>query len=164
MHLESKRRIKMFTLNRKHPKIVLVNNLIQTSMKGSLKIIQMKIMSFGSVFRPLHRLARIWGLAPYSIAADSNGELLNSKIHLYDGLWLLTTVLLYLAFLNYSVDAFNVDRKALHRETWILILCARLLAIFAFLYGILSIIINMCNRFKLMNMVKMYTRFDEEVS
>lgn len=154
----------MFTLNRKHPKIELVNNLIQASMKGTLKITQTKIMSFGSVFRPLHYLARVWGLAPYSIATNSSGELLNSKIHLYDGLVFLTTILLYLAFLNYAVDEFNVDRKTLHRETWILILCARLLAVFAFVYGIFGIIIiNLINRFRLINMVNMYARFDEEV-
>lgn len=129
----------------------------------ALKSTPTKMMSFGSVFRPLHYLARIWGLVPFSIATNSNGELQNPKIHLYDGLWLLTTVLLYMSFLNYAWNALNYDRKISIRNTWILILCARLLAVFAFVYGILTTIINMCNRYKLISLVKMCTRFDEEV-
>lgn len=153
----------MITLNHKYSKIVLVNNLIQSAMEDSLKISQLKLMSFGSVFRPLHCLARSWGLAPFSIAIDSNGELQRPKIHLCDGLWAFAITLLYASFVNYSVEAFNFARTCLDKETWILILCARILTIFAFVYGILTIIINLCNRFKLINMIKMFVRFDEEV-
>lgn len=151
----------MITLTRKYTKIVLVNNLIESSMTVNSK--ESKTMNFGSVFRPLYHLSRVWGLAPFSIASNPNGELQNPKIGFSDGVWLLTTILIYLSFASYSLNAFQTARKTLNRGTWILILCARILALFAFVYGILTIIISLCNRFKLINIVKMFARFDEEV-
>lgn len=40
---------------------------------------------------------------------------------------------------------------------------ARLLELFGSMYGILAIIMNLCNRFNLINMVNMYVRFDKKV-
>lgn len=152
----------MFTFHRKYTKVVLVDNLIESSLTNFNKEKPTK-MNFGSVFRPLYYLSRIWGMAPFSITTNSNGEVQKPKIHLFDGLWFLITICVYLFFTNYAWNAFQTSRGNLDKETWILILSARLLAIFAFVYGILMVIINVCNRFKLITMVKMFNRFDKEV-
>lgn len=151
----------MITLNRNHSKIVLVDNLIESSMTS--KKSGTEIMNFGSVFRPLYYLSRIWGLAPFSITTNSNGEVQKPKIHFFDGLLFLISFCVYFLFTNSALTKFEASKEYLKKETWILILCTRSLEVFTYVYGILTIIMNVCNRFKLINMVNMYTRFDREV-
>lgn len=151
----------MITGNRKNSEIVLVNNLIEYSMPSKKN--GTKITNFGSVFRPLHYCSRIWGLASFSIVTNSNGEFQKPKIHLFDGLWFLASIGIYCLFIEATLNKFKISKENLKRETWILILSARLMELFTYVYGILIIIMNMCNRFKLIDMVKMCNCFDKEV-
>lgn len=145
----------MTTFDRKYPKIVLVDNLIV------LKKRQKKIVNFGSVFRPLYHLSRVWGLAPFSIATDSKEEIKIAKIHLYDVVRFLTAMIIYGLFTYDAMKEFEVFRKKSNQKAWIA--CARLVNILGFSYGILVIIMNVCNRHNLSNFVNMYIRFDKEV-
>lgn len=155
----------MITFNRKHPKIVLVDNVIVSSMllnKG-----RKKTMSFGSVYRSHYYLSRVWGLASFSIATDSNEEIKIAKIRLYDVVWFLATISIYSLFTFDELNQFEDFRRKSNQKgfngAWILIACARLVNILGFSYGILVVVMNICNRFNLMNLVNMYIRFDKEV-
>lgn len=151
----------MIALNRKHSKIELVDNLIVSS--NTTKRRHTKIMNFGSVFRPLYFLSRIFGFASFSISTKSKGEIQNPKIYFYDGLWFLTVILMYLVFAYDTLNTFRTSKQFLNQKTWVMVVCARLTEVLSFIHGILAIIMNVVNRFKLMNMVKMYNRFDKEV-
>lgn len=146
----------MITCNPKHSQIVLVNNLIKSSLP--LKESGIKITNFGSVFRPLHYLSRISGIAPFSIVTNSNGDVQKPKIHIHDGLLFLTMICIYGLFSIHSYNRFNLSGKS-----YLLYLCAYLFETFTFAYGILMVIMNVCNRFKLIEMLKTYIRFDKEV-
>lgn len=151
----------MITLNQKRSKIVLVNNLIEPSMTS--KKSDTKIMNFSTVFRPLHYFSRIWGLAPFSIVTNSNGDVQEPKVHLCDSLWFLIMLCMYLSFANYTLEVFANTRGNYNEKSWIMSVCAILMVGLTFIHGILAIIINVCNRYKLVDMVKMFTRFDKEV-
>lgn len=146
----------MITFNRKHSRIVLVDNLIKSSM--TFKARPTKIMNFGSVFHPLYYLSRIWGLVPFSIVTKSNGDVQNPKIHLRDVLFFAISFKIRLLFSFISHKRYMELGKANTLD-----LCVYLFEEFSFLYGILIAIMNVCNRFKLMDMLKMYNHFDKEV-
>lgn len=152
----------MITLSRKHSKIILVDNLIEPSVTS--KKDGTKSMNFGSVFRPFYYLSRIWGLTPYSITENSNGDVRKPKIYIHDSLWFMISICLYSLFFESSLIKFKISKDHLKKETWILILFARLMELFTYAYGISTIILNVCNRFKLIDMIKMYVCFDREVT
>lgn len=151
----------MITSNPKHSEIVLVDSLIVPSM--NMKSRPKKAMNFISVFRPLYYLSRVWSLASFSIATNSNGELHSPKIHLFDGLWLSTNILIYLLFAYEALNMQKSSEENLSERTWVLMVSVHLLELFGSIYGILVIIMNVRNRFKLISLVNLYLRFDKEV-
>lgn len=120
-------------------------------------------MNFGSVFRPLYYLSRMWGLASFSIDTNSNGELRSPKIHLHDGLWFSTTIIIYSLFVYDALSSYKPSEEILSQKTWVMMVSAHLLELFGSVYGIVGIIMNVRNRFNLVNLVNMYIRFDKEV-
>lgn len=98
----------MITFNQKHSNIVLVDNLIVSTM--NMKKRQKKVMNFGSVFRPLYYLSRIWGLASFSIDTNSNEELQNPKIHLKDVVWFSTNILIFSLFVYLTLNAYKPSK------------------------------------------------------
>lgn len=147
--------------NPKQSKLELVDNVIEPSTTLKRKCI--KTLNFGSVFCPLYCLSRIWGLAPFTIVKSSNGEVQNPKLRLRDVLWFLVMVCGQLYFMQKSWANFNTSSIKIKKETWILIISARGMEIFAFAYGIATIFMNICNRFKVINIIKMFIHFDREV-
>lgn len=151
----------MITHNRKNSKIVLVDNLIVSSMNMKRKYSRIK--NFASVFRPLYYLSRVWGLASFSILTKLNGELQNPKIHLHDGLWISATITLYSLFAYNTLKTFVPSEENVNEKTFVMMVSARLMDLFGFIYGIWGIMWNLRHRFKFINMVNMFTRFDREV-
>lgn len=151
----------MITPDRKQLKFELDDHVIKPAMP--LKRRDMKAMSFGSVFRPLYYSSRIWGLAPFSIATNANGEIQKPKIRLCDGLCFLATIYVHLCLMDSVWNKFNTTKEKRQKGTWILLISARAMEIFTFGYGILTVSMNICNRFNLIAIVKMFIRFDREV-
>lgn len=151
----------MTTFNQKHSNIVLVDNLIVSLM--DMKRRHKKQMNFGTVFRPLYYLSRMWGLASFSIGTNSNGELQPPKIRLHDGLWLSATIMIYSLFVYNTLSSYRPSKINLSQKTWVMMVSSHLLELFGSIYGIFGIIMSVSNRFKLISMVKLLTRFDREV-
>lgn len=152
----------MITPTRKYKKIVFVDNSIESSMALKRRD-EMKCTNFGSIFRPLYYLSRVWGLAPFSIVTNPNGEVQKAKIRLYDVLWFLIAIYVHLFFMNSVLNKFKTAKEKIKRDTWILLVSARAMEVFTFAHGILTIVMNICNRFKLISIVRMFIRFDREV-
>lgn len=147
--------------HRKHSKIVLFNHLIVSSTK--MKIRCSRPTNCSSVFQPLYLLSRVWGLAPFSIVTNSNGEVRSPKIGLHDGLQFSTMMVFYSFFVYNNLNTFEPSEENRNEKTWVLMLSGRLLELLGFLYGISAIIMNVRNRSKIINKVKLLTRFDREV-
>lgn len=146
----------MITLNQKHAKTVLVDNLIEYSL--AFKRTDSKVMNFGVLFRPLYYLSRIWGLAPFSITTNSNGEIKKTKIRIRDVLIFLISIIIHLLFSFISHKRYKLLEKPTTLD-----LCIYLFEIFSFAYGTLLAIMNACSRFKMIDMLKMFNSFDKKV-
>lgn len=146
----------MIAFNPKYSKTVLVDNLIEYSL--TLKTKDSENMSFGQLFRPIYYLSRIWGLAPFSITTNSNGDIKKTRIRIRDVLFFLISIIIHLLFSFISHNRYKLIAKPNTLD-----LCVYLFEIFSFAYGTLLAIMSLCSRSKLIEMLKMFNSFDKKV-
>lgn len=113
-------------------------------------------------YQPIYYFSRFFGLLPFSLAHDSNGELQAPKIRIFDGFWFIISILVYLAITNVSL--LRTDIQKYPQSLPILILGNEFLLVFGLIYGVIMIIENMCSRFKFVRILKTFINFDREVS
>lgn len=113
-------------------------------------------------FWPTYLFNRSVGLMPFSIVRSPNGEVLRPKVGMFDIIWFVVAVSWYLllAFVSYQDLKLPQDPK----ESFILKLGDHLLLIWGLLHGSLMIIMDMCNRFRLIDIAQKYGTFDKEVN
>lgn len=136
---------------------VQVNHQIGPIKKKDVK----KPVSFSKVLQPIYYLSRVFGLIPYSIIHDSNGAIKEPNVTKFDVLWLLISVGFYslISVLTYNNMVSVQDPAAPH---YILILGDYLVSSIIVVFGLVIIGMNMCNRFKLVDILKSITTFDKE--
>lgn len=124
-------------------------------------------------YRPIFCNSRIFGLTPFSIICNSNGEVQSCKVKVFDCVWLVVSICVYvlLVIFNYylfiSVISFiHHQSNNQYRQTTFLVLNVgnSILVLLNFVFYILFCIINMCNRDKFLNILKMFEHFDKQVS
>lgn len=120
--------------------------------------------NFLYTFRPIYYVSRVFGLMPYTIVYDTNGDAVKPKKTACDCLWFVISILVYtaLAYLIYqekTVPSYDKSTSML-----ILMLGDRILSILSLIFGAQLIIMDMCNRYKLIDILKNVTIFDKEVS
>lgn len=137
----------------------------QTS-NSRIKVVQKKncsgMLSFVHSFRPIHYFSRVFGLMPFSIVHDSRGELQKPKVSFSSSLWFVISICIY-SFMAYSVFK---NMKIAHDSSLtstILLVGDDLLLASNFIFGAVIVLIDMCNRLKLTNILKDFMVFDEEV-
>lgn len=112
-------------------------------------------LNFMHSFRPVYYISRIFGLMPFTIIYHSNCRLLQSKVTKFDALWLATSVVLY------SLSTFLV--KIYHGSVFLLLL-ANTFAKIGLCYCAVIIVVDMCNRWKYIEIFRKITAFDKEAS
>lgn len=117
-------------------------------------------VDFAYCFRPIYYFTRVWGMMPFSFTRDSNGELRGSKITKRDMLWLIVSIPVYLSvgLLN------NFNLKILEDVKATMILGDHIVLVVNLLFGIFMIIMDLWNRYKIVNILIMFIIFDKEVS
>lgn len=118
-------------------------------------VAQSKTFNFMDSFRPVYYVSRIFGLMPFSIICDINGEIQQSKITKFDGLWFVFSMCFH------SLMAFFVQGFI---ETKLNYLLGYVFEIFGITYCVLSLAFNMYNRSKFIDIIREITAFDIEVS
>lgn len=136
-----------------------VIKMVQPSLynrnKTSENEAQVRTFNFMDSFRPVYYFSRIFGLMPFSIICDdTNGEVQQSKITKFDGLWFVIS-LCFPSLMGYFVQA--------SIKPQLIFLLDYVFEISAFIYWILSIVVNMFYRSRFINILKKITTFDEEV-
>lgn len=118
-------------------------------------------VNFAYSFRPIYFFSRAFGLLPFSLIFDSKGDIERARVSVFDGLWFKVSVSLYLlmAFICYQNIELSQDQKA----SPILIVGDASFLIFGLIYDAVSIVFDMINRNKLVDILKMLTAFDNEV-
>lgn len=110
-------------------------------------------------YQPIYYFSRIFGLLPFSLAYDANGEIRAPRISKFDAVWFAVSIAIYLVFA--AVIPLDVPKGP---PAPILILGNELLLMFGLIYGAIMIVENMCSRFKFIRILKTFSVFDREAS
>lgn len=131
------------------------------------KVVQEKLrvdhLNFLHSFSPVYYYSRIFGLMPFSIDCDTGQGIQKPQVNIFDGIWFLVSILIYLlmAFISYNGMKLPQDSNT---ASFILILGDYVLLILGLIYSALIIIFDMYNRFKLIEILNKFITFDKEVS
>lgn len=121
--------------------------------------------TFAFAFRPMYYLMRVCSFMPFTIIYDTVGEVLKPRVTALDILWLLISLCNYLMAL-YCTKVFYTKFKQ-HKPpnvTKTSILVNEFFYMSEVIFGMSSIIIDLCNRFKLNDILRKFDQFDKEVN
>lgn len=119
--------------------------------------------NFSILFRPLYFVARIFGLLPFSIIYIETGDIQSSRVNKFDVLWFV------LSFSAYSILLWFYQHKLLLSHVLldklgILTVCHDMATILKIILQIISIILDMYNRTQIIDILKQFANFDNEVT
>lgn len=120
-------------------------------------------LDFVHSFEPIYYLSRCFGLMPFKIVRNTNGEIQMPKVSRLDVLWFVISVCLYLYLVSF-IGQYMVFAKDMTRQQSILFSCGQLRLIFCLIFAILTIGMEMRNRFELVAILKKITNIDKDVS
>lgn len=126
-----------------------------------------KMTNFIHVFWPIYCFARICGQMPFSIVHEPHVGIRNStsRISKIDALWFFIAICIY-STLTFSVCVYLVrvfSYYGINPTLYVLASGVGLLCLTNFICGILILIMDMCNRHKIVSILKKITIFDREV-
>lgn len=136
----------------------------QTSSETPLTVLNAKKNNFFYSFRPIYYFSRAFGFMPFSIVCDSNGGIQGPVVRSVDIFWFIFWILLYLFSAVLSFKSAQYPQNTDHTESGILIGADYFILISGLIFGALIIVMDMCNRFKLVGILKNIKTFDEEAS
>lgn len=118
--------------------------------------------NFAYSFRPIYYFSRVFGLMPFLVKYDSKGQPEMPRVGILDSLWFVTTICVYLsmAYISYQQMSLPQDPNA----PTVLVFSEYLLQILGLVYGALIIAMDLCNRFKFVDILKQLMIFDTEAS
>lgn len=135
-----------------HPNFNSKTKMVQNSKK----------LTFVHSFKPVYILCRIFGFMPFTIAYDANGAIRTARIGVIDFIWFIISIGMYLSSALYFV--IYVRRLPIPNKRATLVYGTRFIVLFRKLFNCLCIVIDMCNRFKLVKILKNINIFDDKVS
>lgn len=124
------------------------------------KMCKSKEYGFAYCFRPFHYFSRVFGYMPFSITFDSNAVTLRPTVKAFDVLWFLIAIIFYISTI---IDFYIETMEIPHTSSRTLNRFARLLMIFIVFFGVFVIVMDLCNRFKFVNILNQFNRIDEKV-
>lgn len=121
-----------------------------------------KKLHFEYTFRPIYYISRVFGQMPFSFVRDSNGEIQVSKVGILDGIWCIVSILMY-SGMAYSVYCSIEIPQDPSVNSSTLLKGDNLSILIEFILCLFMIGVDMFNRSKLVNILKDFTIFDEQV-
>lgn len=122
-------------------------------------ILSSKEIDFIYSFRPFYYFSRVPGLMPFTIIYDSRDAIYKPAVEAFDICWFMFSVSFYvstaIASVRISQLQYNTTIVLDHGD------CAWLIACMTF--GVLVIAMNLCNRFKFVDILNKFNSFDEKV-
>lgn len=138
---------------------------VDNQFKGTAKtVVNSKALNFLSSFKVNYYFLRFFGLWPFSLVRDPNGEIRKCKIRKLDLLWFIISMPLYVSASFVFYKNSQTESKILKFTTKVISSGDNIRIAISLISVALAIAIDMCNRFKLINMLNMFVRFDESVS
>lgn len=148
----------MFSSNNteQHPSALNSVNKYQTGAKRWRK------RDFAYSFLPIYYFSRFFGLMPFSLIYDSDGEIQAPRISLLDGVWFIISICVYVfaAFTNFQIVTLPKEMPLAS----LLYFGHYILLIQGLLVCTIAIGLDMYNRNKVVAILKTFIAFDKEVS
>lgn len=119
-----------------------------------------KKFNFANVFRPIYYFMRAFGYMPFTIVYDSIGEIRQSSVTTLDILWLLISLCVHLLII-YLDTMWNDSTN--HIST-LDVLLNQMFIIIEAIVCLIAIIMDLCNRFKFIDILRKFGQFDKEVN
>lgn len=116
--------------------------------------------NFAHVIKPIYYCSRLFGFMPFTIVYDGNGKILEPKIRFIDILWFLVVIGLYILSIISNFQTMDF----LKQSSFILIGGDYVILKLGLAFSISVIVIDLCNRKKLIEIFKNFESFDENVS
>lgn len=138
--------------------------VVDSAPVNQLNALNSKKYNFFHSYRPVYYFARTFGFMPFTIVCDPNGTVHRPVIRWFDIFWFIISICVYLlaAFLSFKNASFS--RNSDHAESVILLSADFFLVFSKVTFGVLFIVMDMFNRFKLVGILKNINTFDMEVS
>lgn len=119
--------------------------------------------NFSKVFRSFHFVARVFGLLSFSVTYDANDDFQNARITIFDLLWLTLSISVYSFSIWFYQDQLLLSRLLSVKRLGILILCHDVLAILQLSFQIISVVLDVLNRNRIVDILKLFTSFNNGV-
>lgn len=123
------------------------------SVKPSENEAQKKKLNFMDSFRPVYYISRVFGLKPFSIIYDTNGDVQQSKITKFDCLWFMISMCIYVMMVIFV---------EVHTESYLLML-GYIFTMIGAICSVLIIALDMCTRCEFVDILRKIMNFDKEV-
>lgn len=120
-------------------------------------------LNFVTSLWPFYLFSRSLGLLPFSVKFDANGEIKKARVSVFDLLWFGLAISFYLSLAFFYFGSFN-EQQISTSTSYILFLGDSLFNLNGLLYGVVIIIMDMCNRHKLVDILKRLSFFEKEAS
>lgn len=144
-----------------------VKNRSELTENHKVKSHTAKIIDFPHVFRPIYFFARFFGQMPFTIVyRSSSGIFGRPQVNKIDALWYFISICTYTA-LAYSICYFLIrafSHYPIDPILYVLTSAVNMFRLINFLCGILILIMDMCNRHKLLKILNKFTMFDRKAS
>lgn len=115
----------------------------------------LKECGFMYSLRPIYYFSRLFGLMPFSILYDSNGDVQKPKVRFLDGLWFTISISVFLSIVIASVQEMEFISSLDLRMFMIVTM--------GLIFDAIFIVLDMFNRVKLVDIFKKFVIFDKAV-
>ena len=113
-------------------------------------------------FQPIYYFSRFVGLWPFTITYKLDRSIKTARIYLFDSFWFFISICLYLTALFYTYKDFQYTENT--EENYLIASLMTLTSdVLPLLLGCVGIVLDMFNRNRLVNIIKMFVIFDKEV-
>lgn len=119
-------------------------------------------INFVDAVRPVYCISRVFGLMPFSIVSEPLRGILKPKIQLFDGVWFLLSIFIYISMAIITYGSLRLPQDT-NRSSFVLALGDSMLLIVGLIYSALIIMFDMHNRSRLVEILNKFTAFDKEV-
>lgn len=136
----------------------------QSSVENHLTVLNSRNFNFFYSFRPIYYFSRTFGFMPFTIVYDANSKIQEPTIRSLDIFWFIVSIFSYLLSAFISFQNTQNPENSKFAESVILRGADYAIMLSGLIFGVLVIVMDMCNRFKLVGILNNIKIFDEEVS
>lgn len=122
----------------------------------------LKSIDFVYNLQPIASYSRIFGLIPFSVIRSPNGGAYEARVKPFDILWFIISICSYV-FLGF-VYIHSIDVPKSRYESYILLFGDSILISLGIFFGAVIIIMDMINRFRIVDILNNFVAFDKNVS